>query len=63
MSSKIDLAAITINDLVTLLAKVGSTRASKELIENHINQGAPVNENGTINLINYTAWLVKEYQT
>ena len=63
MNNKIDLSAMTVDNLAEFLSKSGSSMVSRELIEIHIQQqGAPVNKDGTINLINYTAWLVKEYQ-
>jgi hypothetical protein len=52
------ITAITIRKLVEILRKSGSRRASIETIKADIVAGAPVNPDGTINLIEYTAWLV-----
>jgi hypothetical protein len=52
------ISAITLVKLVELLRKSGSRKASIETINADIADGAPVNSDGTINLIEYTAWLV-----
>jgi len=31
-----------------------------DLLQAHIHGGAPVNPDGTLNLVHYAAWLVKE---
>lgn len=61
MANKINLVSISADDLADLLTKVGSTSASRAEIDRHIAAGAPVNKDGTINLIYFTAWLVREY--
>ena len=57
---RISLVALTKEQLIELLTKVGSSTISAESLEADIAQGAPVNEDGTINLIHYTAWLIRE---
>lgn len=58
--NQIKLTAISIQDLAKLLKHAGSSHASEEAIRQDVEKGAPVNHDGTINLIHYTAWLVKE---
>lgn len=57
---RINLVALTKEQLIELLTKVGSSTISAESLEADIAQGAPVNEDGTINLIHYAAWLIRE---
>lgn len=57
---RISLVALTKDQLIELLTKVGSSTISAESLEADIAQGAPVNEDGTINLIHYAAWLIRE---
>jgi hypothetical protein len=52
------ISAITPEKLLELLRKSGSRSACIETIKADIAAGAPVNPDGTINLIEYTAWLV-----
>ena len=58
--NQIKLTAISIPDLAKLLKHAGSVHASEEAIRDDVEKGAPVNQDGTINLIHYTAWLLKE---
>ena len=57
---RISLVALTKEQLIELLTKVGSSTISAESLEADIALGAPVNEDGTINLIHYAAWLIRE---
>ena len=43
-----------------LLKQAGSRTASPEMIAADLASGAPQNPDGTINLIEYAAWLAKE---
>ena len=43
-----------------LLKQAGSRTASPEMIAEDLASGAPRNPDGTINLIEYAAWLAKE---
>ena len=47
-------------DFIRVLQHYGCRTISPEKLEEHIAAGAPVNANGTINIVNYTAWLLKE---
>ena len=44
--------------LADILRRAGARHASAETIRADIEAGAPVNGDGTVNLIEYAAWLV-----
>lgn len=46
--------------VVEVLRRSGSRTATKERLDADIAAGAPVNADGTINVIAYTAWILKE---
>jgi len=50
--------ALTVADAVRLLAKAG--RVTEAMLRADLAAGAPPNRDGTINLVHYAAWLVKE---
>jgi hypothetical protein len=54
------ITALSIPDLVKLLKRAGSRYASEDTVRKDIESGAPTNSDDSINLIHYTAWLVKE---
>ena len=58
--SSVKLTEIRKEDLLVLLKKSGSRKATKETIEADIAAGAPLNSDGTVNIIEYAAWLIKE---
>ncbi len=57
---ELQITALEVDDLRRLLARSGSNRVSKNVILKHIEQGAPQNADGTMNLIEYMAWMIKE---
>ena len=57
---KISLIALTKEQLVDLLTKIGSASISMSALEMDIASGMPVNDDGTVNLIHYAAWLLHE---
>ena len=59
-NSNLKITALSVADLATLLRRSGSRTISEDAIRRDIEKGAPVNPDGTVNLLNYTAWLVKE---
>lgn len=52
--------ALPVRDAARLLSKTGGHPISTEMLEADIAEGAPTNPDGTINLVHYAAWLVKE---
>ena len=61
--NQIKLTAISIPDLVKILRQAGSRHASEESIRQDMEKGAPVNHDGTVNIIHYAAWLIREVNT
>ena len=56
----INPAALSLADAARLLAKVGGPSIGKAMLQADVDAGAPTNADGTINLVHYAAWLVKE---
>jgi hypothetical protein len=56
-AARISITALSVSDLAKLLKRTGSRYASECAIQKDIDSGAPENPDGTINLINYAAWL------
>ena len=54
------ITALTAEQLTKVLSAAGGRRITEEMIRADIEAGAPVNSDSTVNLIHYTAWLVKE---
>jgi hypothetical protein len=52
--------ALSPADLVRLLTKVSGEPITEEMVRADLGAGAPANADGTINLVHYTAWLVRE---
>jgi hypothetical protein len=46
--------------MARVLSVSGSSPVTVEMLQADIDDGAPVNANGTVNLVNFAAWLVKE---
>ncbi|HPD17793.1 MAG TPA: hypothetical protein PLE19_22885 [Planctomycetota bacterium] len=53
-------SAMTLQQATRVLAAVGARYATVENIRRDIEAGAPVNADGTVNLVHYAAWLAKE---
>jgi len=54
------LTALSITDAAKVLSKASGRTVSESVIREDIDTGAPVNSDGTINLVHYAAWLAKE---
>ena len=52
--------ALRIDDAAQLLSKVGGQPVTEAELREDIDAGAPTNPDGTLNLVHYAAWLVKE---
>ena len=52
--------SLSVADLARLLTKVGGQPVTIATLEADIAAGAPVNADGTVNLVHYAAWLVRE---
>ena len=53
-------AALPIEDAAKVLSRMGRKLVTADMLEADIDAGAPTNEDGSINLVHYAAWLVKE---
>ena len=56
----IDPAALSRADAVRLFAKVGFPAITEAMLQRDLDAGAPANSDGTLNLVHYASWLVKE---
>jgi hypothetical protein len=61
-SSSLSLNALSVATAARLLSMVSGERVTEEMIRADLAAGAPANTDGTINLVHYTAWLVKEME-
>ena len=52
--------ALSPANLARLLSRAGGQPVTEEMIEADLTAGAPLNADGTINLVHYCAWLVRE---
>lgn len=53
-------AAIPIAQAARVLTRASGERVTEEMIQADIAAGAPTNRDGTIHLVRYAAWLLKE---
>jgi len=58
--SGLNPSALTLVDAARLLAKISGQTITVAMLQADIASGAPTNANGTLNLVHYAAWLVKE---
>ena len=56
----INPSALPLVDAARLLSAAGGQRVTAEVIQADVDAGAPTNGDGTINLVQYGAWLVRE---
>ena len=54
------LTALTVENAALLLSKGAGRPVTPNMLREDIKAGAPTNADGTINLVHYAAWLVKE---
>ena len=59
MDNSLKLTALQTEMLVNILKGAGSRLISAELLAADFEAGAPRNEDGTINLVEFAAWIVK----
>jgi len=52
--------SLAVADAARLLTKVGGQPVTANMLEADLAAGAPANADGTINLVHYAAWLVRE---
>ena len=54
------LTAISLADAATVLSKASGKSVTEAMLREDLAASAPVNPDGTLNLIHLAAWLVKE---
>lgn len=54
------VTAISIDDAALLISKSAGKSVTGDMIRYDIEAGAPVNADGTVNLVYYAAWLARE---
>jgi hypothetical protein len=52
--------SLTVADAAAVLTRVAGQPITAAMLEADRGAGAPVNTDGTINLVHYAAWLVRE---
>ena len=63
MDNSLKLTALQPEMLVSILKGAGSRPITEELLAADFAAGAPRNEDGTINLVEFAAWMVKGEDT
>lgn len=56
----IRLTTLSLEDAAKVITQTGGIRLTAADLKADVDAGAPVNEDGTISLIAYAAWLVRE---
>ena len=54
------ITSLTAAQTAKILAAAGQRRITEAMVKADIDAGAPTNADGTINLVHYAAWLVRE---
>ena len=57
---KLNPTALPLADAARLLSAVGGQVVTAEMLQADVAAGAPTNDDGTLNVAQYAAWLVKE---
>jgi hypothetical protein len=52
--------ALSLADAARLLTRTGGPTVTAAMLQADVAAGAPTNADGTINLVHYAAWLLKE---
>ena len=60
MDKQLNPLALSAENLVKLLQKAGYRAMTLELLQEDIDGGVPVNADGTISLVKYMAWIIRE---
>lgn len=60
MDNNLNPLALSQEDVIKLLNRAGCRIMTMEMLQNDIDTGMPINANGTVNLVKYMAWMIKE---
>ena len=58
--SRLNPGALPVTDAARVLTRLGGKAVTEEMLRADLDAGAPTNADGTINLVHYAAWLVRE---
>jgi hypothetical protein len=58
--ARLNPAALPVADAARVLTRLGGKPVTEAMLRADIDAGAPTNADGTLNLVHYAAWLVKE---
>ncbi|MFN4840501.1 MAG: hypothetical protein ACK5MB_09055 [Phycisphaerales bacterium] len=58
--SRLNPAALPVADAARVLTRLGGKSVTDSMLRADIDAGAPVNADGSLNLVHYAAWLGKE---
>ena len=58
--AKLSPTALAPADAARLLSAAGGQLVTVEMLERDVAEGAPANADGTLNLVHYGAWLIRE---
>jgi hypothetical protein len=58
--SRLNPAAMPVADAARVLTRLGGKPVNEAMLRADIDAGAPTNADGSVNLVHYAAWLVKE---
>jgi hypothetical protein len=59
-AGRLNPAALAVADAARVLTRLGGSEVTEAMLRADIDAGAPTNGDGTLNLVHYAAWLVKE---
>ena len=59
-AGRLNPAALPVPDAARVLTRLGGKAVTEAVLRADIDAGAPTNDDGSINLVHYAAWLVKE---
>jgi hypothetical protein len=62
MPTQVNPLALSVEELAKMLSAVGGKKVMVEEVQADIDAGAPVGAGGKVNLVHYTAWLLREVQ-
>lgn len=57
---RLNPAALSVADAARVLTRLGGGEVTEAMLRADIEAGAPTNADGSINLVHYAAWLVRE---
>ena len=52
--------AVPVRDAARMMSRLSGEPVTEDMLQADIDVGAPTNGDGTINLVHYAAWLVRE---